>query len=158
MLLYILRHGDAESYARQDSDRALSPTGVRENQIVINEFVQKDPELTTLVCSPYRRAQETAKSVIDILPELVKIDSEMLVPDVPVADLVSYLDELESSKKLESLMLVGHNPLLSKLVSFLVEGQETGNQYLGTSNLVCLTTQYIAPAGSEINYWIRPRS
>jgi len=158
VLLYILRHGDAESYARHDSDRALSSTGTRENQAVINEFIEKKPELTTLVCSPYRRAQETAISVLNALPELVKIDTEMLVPNAPVGDLVSYLDNLERSENLESLMLVGHNPLLSKLISVLVEGQESGNQHLGTSNLVCLTTQYIAPAGSEISYWIRPRS
>ncbi len=91
-------------------------------------------------------------------PEPVRIDIPMSLPGIPVADLASYPDDLGGSEKLESLMLVGNNPLLLKLVPFSVEGQELGNLYLNTGNPVCLKAEYMSPAGSEIDYWIRPWS
>jgi len=68
--LYVMRHGDALMTAPRDSLRPLSRLG-HEQSIDSAEYLRSklvsDNSIGGLLVSPYLRAQETAKNVIDTL-------------------------------------------------------------------------------------------
>ena len=124
--LFIMRHGQAEnpSAATGWSDRArqLTEVGVQRIQAMIPAMRQLQfvPEL--IVSSPYPRAAETAR----IVHEGLKIGRSIQFVDALGADQnvfafyqTQLAERLESS---DSLMVVGHEPILSQLASLLIAG------------------------------------
>lgn len=73
---------------------------------------------------------------------------------------MSALAERMETKSVQSLMLIGHNPLLSDLVGLLIDGHDAGqigrDRYLGTSNIVCLQLEVIAAGCAELEHWFKP--
>ena len=61
--LWIMRHGDALWKASSDRLRALSENGVSQAKSIANQI--SFPESTVLLASPYLRAQQTAKVLVE---------------------------------------------------------------------------------------------
>ncbi|MCX7722201.1 MAG: phosphohistidine phosphatase SixA [Verrucomicrobiae bacterium] len=126
MEIYILRHGEAAEPgthgAKTDFDRPLTAEGkaaVRRVARGLRRFGVK-PEL--ILSSPLVRARETAEIVARELglPGAVQL-AEELCPDGSLRALVRRLRALEPQRNV--VMLVGHEPYLSTLVSVLVTGR-----------------------------------
>lgn len=158
MLITIMRHGEAQFRAASDSSRQLTEQGRKDNLATTSALLSHNPEFSHALHSPYLRAQQTAEDLCTSLGGLASESCEMLTPDVPVTDLLSYLQHFCEERQVSSLLLVGHNPLLSHLLSLLLDGTHSGARHLDTSNLVCLNVDLLAPACAEINYWLRADS
>jgi phosphohistidine phosphatase len=110
--LLLLRHGKAEGAASDDRTRALIPRG-KTDSARMGQFLREDAYLPDLIqCSDATRTRQTLEAV---LPEL------QAKPDVKyLAEL--YLAEPElilsivrkSNDRVQSLMIVGHNPGLEQ--------------------------------------------
>ena len=50
------------------------------------------------------------------------------------------------------LILIAHNPLLSRLFSLLVDGTTEGARQVETSNALCIMMDIIAPGCGELKY------
>jgi phosphohistidine phosphatase len=124
MLLYIVRHGDADTPAPSDDERELSKKGRKITAAMAKLLKSCDfeaPEL--IVTSPLPRADQTAR----IMQEFFATDATYERNDGlrPGKDLESAMSIIASKRKdAETLMIVGHDPLLSKLASAIASGSD----------------------------------
>jgi phosphohistidine phosphatase len=117
MDLYILRHGIAEEKgARQrDSDRALTEEGRKKLAAVLRMAHKAGVKPTAILTSPYLRAKQTAEMAAEILRSEAKpVTTESLVPE---SSPQAVWNEVKSHRTEPSLLLAGHEPLLSQLVA-----------------------------------------
>jgi phosphohistidine phosphatase len=117
MLLYILRHAEAEAKITSDAERRLTAYG-HEQSRRIGLFCfehQLFPEI--ILTSPCVRARETAEEVVGILKKGTLVEVPWMAcgmdPNVVFEEMTVY-------KKSKSVMLVGHNPDLTYLVATLL--------------------------------------
>jgi phosphohistidine phosphatase len=116
MLLYLLRHADADTPAPTDGARPLSEKGVDQAKKVARFCEAHDMQLSLILTSPLRRAHETAKPVAAALrAELIVAPwlSSGMHPQAAVEELRAYRSQ-------SSVMLVGHEPDFSQLAAHLL--------------------------------------
>ena len=125
MDLYVLRHGIAEDrdYRKfpDDRDRPLTHRGIRrlEWQVKGMNAVNLTPDLA--ITSPLVRAVQTAEIVLEgLVRSCPLVVSEALAPSADPHDILEGVAESHSS--LASVMVVGHEPHLSRLVSLVSSG------------------------------------
>jgi phosphohistidine phosphatase len=125
MELFLLRHGVAvergtEGY-EDDATRPLTPKGRRQLRRVARAMSAMNLQFDMLLTSPLLRARETAEIVATALKPGKKLKlMKSLAADREPAELARALQKLKPAP--ESLLLVGHEPFLSQLVSILVTG------------------------------------
>ncbi len=125
MDLYVLRHGLAEDRDflkyPNDNERPLTPKGVRRlaRQIEGMNSLRLRPEIT--LTSPLVRAVQTSEIVLAGLDASCRQEvSDALTPWAAPRDI---LDELASThSSLGRVMVIGHEPHLSSLVSLVATG------------------------------------
>ncbi|MEH6471844.1 MAG: phosphohistidine phosphatase SixA [Halopseudomonas sp.] len=145
--LLLLRHGEAE-FSLPDCDRNLTGCGVEQTQRVLARRIEALDGLSAVYVSPYLRAQQTAALLPDTLslPALQSIDG--LQPDCSVTQLIEWLQSQQGK-----ILLVAHNPLLSRLANRLLG--ESQRYSFDTSTLVCLQMPIAAAGCAELS-WIEP--
>ncbi len=121
MDLYFLRHGEAEPVSSDDS--VLTPDGIDAIRKVAMAMKALDIELDQILCSDLQRAQETAMIIREILQTDIEIGS--CYPLTPPGDCDHLLKLLKETHK-SSVLLVGHEPLISRTISRLISGNEQG--------------------------------
>lgn len=124
MKLLIVRHAHAEDrdeWARMnpnDELRPLTKKGIKQfvsfSKVLVS--LMKDPDL--ILSSPLTRAVQTS----DILKKRYKTNYRIIKELKPEASIVRLLKFLSLSKK-QNVVLVGHEPFLSELVSYLIAGK-----------------------------------
>jgi phosphohistidine phosphatase len=124
MKLYILRHGEAvEAGAAgfEDSERPLTPRGIQRTKLLCHELRRMEIEFDVILSSPLRRARETAEIVGRRLrPERTPRLTEELALAGSMERLVRQVNALKPVP--ERVLLVGHEPYLSGLISLLCCG------------------------------------
>jgi phosphohistidine phosphatase len=121
MILYFMRHGAAlsrEEWNREEIERPLTAKGRKNTEKQARRF-GREIRLDRIYTSPYVRAYQTADIIASVMeiPERVIVD-ERLGPGFDYDKLSAIVRE---NPKVESLLLVSHEPDLSSLV-----GQITG--------------------------------
>lgn len=134
--LYLLRH--AQSVERQagqtDMDRELTPVGTKET-FQIGAFLHREKIQPDIIyCSSAERARMTAQLISDT----IKLDVERIVPDEELAQasvrtFFEFVSSLDNAY--DSVMCVGHNPVISYLAEYLSDA-EVG--MLPTAGLVAI--------------------
>jgi phosphohistidine phosphatase len=119
MKLYIARHGHAEPHAETDEERALTRLGRAEMERVALFLGTCGMEVEHVRHSGYRRAFETAEILARSVSATLRVEPiDGFEPEDPVDPLVEHLNALS-----ETTLLVGHMPLVQRLVSALVLGE-----------------------------------
>jgi phosphohistidine phosphatase len=117
MLLYLLRHAEAEDLAASDAARRLTAKGEAQAKLVGKFCREHDLSPSVILTSPVTRAKQTAEIV---QRELAKPD----LMEVPWAacgmDPWDAMDQLGAMKKIPAVMLVGHQPDLAGLAGALL--------------------------------------
>ena len=125
MQIYVLRHGIAvmrdDLEVKNDAERQLTPKGKRQLRQIAAAMKTMGLRFDLILSSPYLRAKQTA----EIVAESLKLKRQLrfsgtLVPDGSPTNLIRQLDELKPAP--EHILLVGHEPYLSRLISFLTTG------------------------------------
>ena len=125
MELYILRHGIAvepgtAGYA-DDSERPLTPKGEGKMKQISKAMKALELSFDRILSSPYVRARQTAEIVAEAFDAARKLDfSGSLTPNGSSKKLIELLDQMDPPPN--SVLLVGHEPYLSGLISLLVSG------------------------------------
>jgi phosphohistidine phosphatase len=119
MQLYFLRHGEADwpGWTKPDDERPLTDFGKKEVRQVgklLNRLKAK-PDL--IVTSPLPRALQTAEAAAEELKTKLRQD-EALEPGFGISELSTVLKRHRS----KALMLVGHEPDFSSVISALTGG------------------------------------
>lgn len=128
MNLYVVRHGEAEKIGgiiQSDSGRPLTQKGETDARLVGTLLMRLDPELELILSSPYLRARQTAEGVAAGFPhQPVVKQTENLSPGFRPKGL---LEELRSLAPGGSVAVIGHQPDLSVLLAYLIEGESAGS-------------------------------
>ena len=120
MQIYILRHGIAEEShpGGSDADRELTSDGKRRLRETLKVAKKAGVEADVIISSPYVRAMETA----EIAAEVLDYSNDILTTQalIPISDPEAVWDEIRVHRNVESVLIVGHEPLLSHLTGFLL--------------------------------------
>ncbi len=125
MNLYLLRHGLAaelgEHGVTKDAERALTPKGKAKLSQIAAAMGAQGLSFDLILSSPYVRARQTAEIVAEALGMRKRVEfTEALVPGGQTRKLVDLLRLMHPNPR--EVLLVGHEPLLSDLISVLVAG------------------------------------
>ena len=122
MDLYILRHGKAEPYGQgfsSDHLRPLTSKGRKRTKRSVNGMKAADVNVDLIVSSPILRARQTAEIVHKGLGLVEPIEFSDTLASGSVTGIVS---AVEAHSSLNGVMLVGHEPTLSELISTMASG------------------------------------
>ncbi len=125
MKLYILRHGKAadrdDPRYPNDEDRPLTPAGTRRTKALARALRRLDVTFDAIFSSPLVRARETAEIVECGRRLQGRLElTEGLAPSADIGGLLRRLDEIQPRPG--CILLVGHEPDLSGLISLLCTG------------------------------------
>lgn len=141
MDLFILRHGEAGqrvSAGRGDFQRPLTAAGQKEISDIARSLKDLGIKLDVVITSPLKRAHQTAS----IVAKTFKIEKKMqdwaeLSPEGKRLDLYKKLLQL---KQQSSVLVVGHEPYLSGMISEMIfDGNNGGRITLKKSGLARIT-------------------
>ena len=126
MIVYLLRHGDAEGHAASGGDaaRALTAEGSDKLERAARAWKRVVGPVDRLFVSPLLRAQQTAAIFRRALAERAEVETEPAL--LPSADPLLALDLLHAgcSGGSEGVACVGHEPHLGRLLGLLLTGSD----------------------------------
>jgi len=171
MNLYLLRHAIAEprddSVYPDDSRRPLSKKGRIKMDAIAKGIKSLAINPDIILTSPYKRTLETA----EILHRTMGLKKEQLILSehlTPGSRIEALVADINAHPLVSSVVLVGHEPDLSRLISFFITGKpstaiitmkKAGLCHLRTSGLQyarCASLEWLVPpsllavVGSEI--------
>ena len=116
MQLYFLRHGEADwpGWTKPDDERPLTDFGKKEVRQVAKFLNRLNVKPDLIVTSPLPRASQTAEIAAEQLKTKLRQD-EALEPGFGISELSTVLKRHRS----KVLMLVGHEPDFSSVISAL---------------------------------------
>ena len=144
MKLYILRHAIAEerdeSVYPDDSQRPLTAKGKKKMVIIAENMKAMGIKIDLILTSPYVRAHETARIMVRAfgLEKSRMVLNDNLAPSGFAKDLIA---EVNEKYQAEHLMLVGHEPYLSELISMLIAGDPSLSIVVKKGGLCCLSIE-----------------
>ena len=155
--LFVLRHGIAvirgDASYPLDSDRPLTTKGVKRMRRIAKGMRRMKVGFDLLLTSPYRRALETAFVVGREYGagEIIQT-SQALRPEVLPEEVVRSLQEKYSPCR--RLLLVGHEPQLSALISILTSGNASARPLLKKGGLCKLEVERLQMGKCATLLWL----
>ena len=125
--LLVVRHAnalDAAEWARahpDDAGRPLTPEGKKKMKRVAATLRDLVPDIQQLATSPLTRAVQTAEILAAAYDGLDPVVVPVLAPAQSAADVTRWL---AGERRHETVAIVGHEPGLSRVVSWLLAGSE----------------------------------
>lgn len=152
MRLWLLRHGEAEPWARTDAERHLTLRGRKEaGQAAVQ--LEGRP-LQAILASPYVRAQQTAEVVRETLGLPMAITTvPWLTPDSDPREALRRLDVYEGRE----VLLVSHQPFIGDLAGLLLHGHLEQPLPMRTASLAELDGELFAAGSMELLALVHPR-
>jgi phosphohistidine phosphatase len=144
MNLYLLRHGiavdpSAPDFAK-DADRPLTPKGRRRLRQIAEAMGALKINFDVIFSSPFLRAKQTAEIVAKARKRWKQLKfTDELAPAGNPRSLIQQLNDLRPRPK--NVLLVGHEPYLSKLIALLTAGSTAMELDLRKGSLCKLETE-----------------
>lgn len=161
--ILLLRHAKSswENPSLSDFDRPLAGRGLKDAPRM-GKYLKKigyRPEY--VVSSPAQRAQQTAQLSVEAMKKdesIIKWDEGLYFESA-----LKYIQAVqETPSEVETMMLVGHNPLIESATTTLSGGREGTGVRIPTAGLVCLESyaarwQDIKPGTCHIKWMMIPK-
>lgn len=126
MQLLVMRHAIAEEReefaksGRNDRLRPLTDEGRKRMRRAARGLRTLVPEIDLLATSPLARAAQTGAVLDTVYGDLKTVEIEQLAPEATPEEFAAWL----RGRKAETVAVVGHEPSLSRIVSWLLGGSE----------------------------------
>ena len=121
-----MRHGQAEMLGSIDAQRSLTEHGKQEAYDMAQWLQQKQPSLSHVFVSPFKRAQQTADVVLSELKSTPNCQTvSFITPEGSAKAFHDFLDGVCEVENISSLLVVSHMPLVSFLIEELTTEQQT---------------------------------
>lgn len=152
MDLLVVRHAIAADPAdySDDAARPLTPEGKKKMRQIARGLRRSVPAIDVLATSPLIRAVETAEIVSAEYEGIAPVVAPVLAPGHGPAAVAQWL---ESQRRHDVVAVVGHEPGLSRLVSWFLAGSERSFIELKKGAVCRLTFPGAIAAGSAILVW-----
>ena len=151
-----MRHGiaaaGASARSASDSERPLTAKGMKRTRRAAKGLAALEPSVQKLLTSPLVRARQTA----DIVAEALGLENriEDLPELAPAGEVEKITGRIASFQEAEGFMLVGHQPLLGKLASFLLTGNTHLQIDLKKSSVCCISVDSLPVVKNGILRWM----
>jgi phosphohistidine phosphatase len=137
--LFLLRHGEASFSEGTDFQRQLTQKGIERLNRMGVELQSRSISLDLVYCSTAQRTMETAS----IIKNYFSIKEEIFLKEIYEGNLGDLINILENvSNQVNSCLLIGHNPILSLLLT-----------HLSGENYINMQPGMLAHLELEINDW-----
>jgi phosphohistidine phosphatase SixA len=172
VLVVLVRHGDA-AFGVPDATRELTSRGKEEVHnafLTYRDFRHRSilgnndangglgrSASFRLMASPFLRAQQTAELITKVMEadglQSPAATSSFLEPEADPNDVVALIEKAQTQGVTE-LWLVAHNPLLSTLLSLLVDGecQSQSQSPLATAEIVELEVEWVGLGCATVGF------
>lgn len=158
MQLLVVRHAiaeDKEAFAaagRDDALRPLTAEGVRKMRRAARGLREVLPSIDVLIASPFTRANETAE-IIRGEYDISRVEpAPVLEPDTELDDVVALLARYDRG----TVTIVGHEPQLGRLVSYLISGSDRPRIDMKKGGAVLIDFEGKIEAGAGRLTWSLP--
>jgi phosphohistidine phosphatase len=157
MELLVIRHGSAEEAGRgvEDSRRALTGAGKKEMKEVSAGLTTIVETVDVIAASPLVRAQQTAEIVAKAYDALSVQTLDSLSPGSDPAAIVEWLRQQSSA---EVIAIVGHEPDLGALVTWLMTGAGNSRVAFSKGGAALLEFPSRVASGGGTLEWLLTRS
>jgi phosphohistidine phosphatase len=156
MNLYIVRHAIAvergTSGYEDDSQRPLTDAGRKKMKKIAKGLSELGVELDAIVTSPYVRARDTAI----LLAKEFEMKDKVALSDslIPPGNFENLVNEIREKHDVTNLALVGHEPMLSSLISWLTTGNTAMKIVLKKGGVAYLSTDNLFEEGRATLQWL----
>jgi phosphohistidine phosphatase len=140
MLIWLVRHGDAEIRG-QDDLRELTPEGSFAIQNLARRVAGRSDGIRAVYHSGKRRAEQTAAILASSLELPAPVAQELLKPNADPFEVARWIESFT-----EPVVLVTHLPLVERLASVLISGSPE-------VPVLAFSTGTIAAIGKEDGGW-----
>ncbi|MFI5347395.1 MAG: SixA phosphatase family protein [Elusimicrobiota bacterium] len=160
MELLIVRHGPAgdrdewRASGRPDEERPLTKDGRRKTRAAARGLVELLDGVDLVATSPWARAVQTAELIAEAFGGVEELKRPELIPDRAPAELLAWL----KTRRERRIVLVGHEPHLSRFASWLLTGREKSVLNLKKSQAFLLTLKSLAPGEATLLWSAPPRA
>jgi len=157
MHIHLLRHGVAAPIGQdnnfRDEQRALTSEGIAKMRQAAQGLKRLQTDFDLIISSPLLRARQTAEIVADVLKFRRPMDEwDELVPEGAVEGVLRRLHSLGECK---SVLLVGHQPSVGCIASYLVFGDARVSLPFKKGAVFCVQTNDPPPWAGEL-LWTLP--
>lgn len=125
MDVYVLRHAEAENTCpdcKSDAERRLTAKGERQSSDAAAALRAMEVSFDLILASPLVRARQTATIVAKAMKLAKRVEiTPDLAPDGDPGSLIAAINK--RAGKVADVLLVGHEPWLSRFISQLVAGR-----------------------------------
>ncbi|GMV97028.1 MAG: hypothetical protein AMXMBFR83_13870 [Phycisphaerae bacterium] len=159
MYVYVIRHAIAVEHGTPgfaEDDRPLTNQGRRKMRRITRALDRLGVRVSDIWTSPLPRARQTA----DILAEELKgsITVRECDPLRPGGDYRTLIRELAGLDDKQSVALVGHEPDLGEMTSWLLTGRKTGFIRFKKGGVACLDVEGVdPPSGNRLLWLLTPK-
>lgn len=117
-MLHLMRHGQAGWNAKTDMQRSLTEQGMQFIKQLSLTNAKHFRDIQKVVCSPYLRTRQTAHLMVENRAGIEVIFDHGLTPESTVKDALIAIEQ----HWCDELLIVTHQPLIGKLISYLEHG------------------------------------
>ncbi len=164
--LILIRHSLAqerdEFQKKAKMDDAFRPLTMKGRKRLqnISGFMKKRwvKQLDLVISSPYTRARQSAEIISQVYDELKIVECAELVPQSPPQAFVKWIKS--QNFKGSSFAIVGHEPNLSLLATYLLAGNEYAFLEFKKAGLMCLEVDMLkglGPSSAKLQWLIAPK-
>lgn len=154
MLIYLMRHGQAQGLAPSDRARTLTDVGRQEVADVAQAMRSDETPAQLLYASPYTRARETAEIMGRRWLGSEQIEfHDCLVPGGEIERILARIEEARP----ESVLIVSHMPGISCLGGILIDGDPNSCPGFSTAGVMCIEMEMAAPGLGCLRWYKEPR-
>lgn len=150
--IYILRHckSDWGGNLQRDKDRPLSARGLRDAGRIGRWMCENEYLPANILCSTAVRARQTTQLVCEQLN--IDNDSIHLFPELYLASCGTLLSTINTHRdESGSIMMVGHNPGMDELVSYLADQDVPLTEQGKLMTTGCLARFRLPQAGNDLH-------
>lgn len=156
MKIYLVRHSNAVDSGtpdyEEDSLRPLIEDGRDKMKKIASALKKLGLKPDLIVSSPYVRARQTA----EILAKVLKYKQELTFNDVlvPMGNADNIIGEINEKYSVDDLVLVGHEPCFSNLISMLVTGKPDLAIDIKKGGVCCLSSDDLHIERKAVVEWL----
>ncbi len=164
--LVFIRHAvalDREEFQKKtkldDAFRPLTAKGrgrLEKMALIMKRRWVKDFDM--IISSPYTRARQSAEVVAQIYHDKKVTESSELVPQSPPQAFVKWMKS--QNFRGQNFAIVGHEPNLSLLVTYLLAGNEYAFLEFKKSGILCLEVDMLkslGPSSAQLQWFVAPK-
>jgi phosphohistidine phosphatase len=156
MKIYLIRHSNAVDPGtpgyEDDSTRPLTEKGRDKMKAIASALKRLDIQPDLIISSPYVRARQTA----EILAKVLKYKHELTFSEalIPMGNADNIIGEINEKYTVDELVLVGHEPCFSTLISTMTAGNPDLAINLKNGGVCCLSSDDLHTERKAVLEWL----